>query len=188
MARSCEAITTINSYERATPLAGTGQAYSAVTVDNSANANYAYDGLLTTALKAGSNAYIKTMADRRRRYRYGHSTASGRGSVSEIDTMFQTMWDTYRTQPTVLYVNSQELKNITTKVLSNSLRAAAAVLRASWPGKRSRLPDHRIGRRRVLLQPVRDRRRPAHPHPHPPTRPARHDHRMGRKLADPVPK
>jgi hypothetical protein len=124
-----EAITTINSYERATPLAGTGQAYSAVTVDNSANANYAYDGLLTTALKAGSNAYIKTMAD-------GVAgtgtvlTASGRGSVSEIDTMFQTMWDTYELSPTVLYVNSQELKNITTKVLSNS---SGPLLRYSEP-------------------------------------------------------
>src|SRR5262249_14235352 len=44
-------------------------------------------------------------------------TASGRGSVVEIDTMLQSMWDNYRVSPTVLYVNSQELKNITAKVL-----------------------------------------------------------------------
>jgi hypothetical protein len=34
--------------------------------------------------------------------------------------MFQVMWNTFELSPTVLYVNAQELKNITTKVLSNS--------------------------------------------------------------------
>ncbi len=118
-AERLEAITTINSYARTTALAGTGQLYSVVTADNSANATSAYDGLLTTALKAGSGAYVNVMPT-------GVAgtgstlTASGRGSVTEIDTMFQTMWDTFELSPTVLYVNSQELKNITTKVLSNA--------------------------------------------------------------------
>jgi hypothetical protein len=47
-------------------------------------------------------------------------TSSGRGSVTEIDQMLQTMWDTYQVSPSVLYVNSQELKNITNKVLSSA--------------------------------------------------------------------
>ena len=34
--------------------------------------------------------------------------------------MFQTMWKNYQLSPTVLYVNVQELKNITAKVLSNA--------------------------------------------------------------------
>ena len=46
-------------------------------------------------------------------------TASGRGSVNEIDDMLQAMWDSYQVSPTVLFVNSQELKNITNKVLSS---------------------------------------------------------------------
>lgn len=125
-----EAITTINSYERKTALVGTGQLYSAVTADNSANANYAFDGLLTTALKSGSNAYVNIMPTGTAGV--GSTlTASGRGSVSEIDTMFQTMWDTFELSPTVLYVNSQELKNITTKVLSNS---SGPLLRYDNPG------------------------------------------------------
>ena len=33
--------------------------------------------------------------------------------------MLQSMWDNYQVSPTVLFVNSQELKNITTKVLSS---------------------------------------------------------------------
>ena len=86
-AEKLEAITTINSVAFAAPLAGTGQPATAITADNSTNASYAYDGLLTTALRPGSNVYVKTMAS-------GTAgtgtplTASGRGSVSEIDVMF----------------------------------------------------------------------------------------------------
>src|ERR1700751_956616 len=114
-----QAITTINSLAVSAPLITGTQSQSAITADNSANSSYAYDGLLTTALKPGSNAYVSVMPT-------GTAgtgtplTASGRGSVVEIDTMFQKMWDNFQVSPTVLYVNSQELKNVTTKVLSNS--------------------------------------------------------------------
>jgi hypothetical protein len=114
-----QAITTINSATFSAPLTGGQQAVSAITADNSANASYAYDGLLTAALKAGSNAYVSILPT-------GSAgtgtplTASGRGSVNEIDTMFQQMWNVYQVSPTVLYVNVQELKNITAKVLSNA--------------------------------------------------------------------
>jgi len=114
-----QAITTINSLSFATALTGGQQAASAITTDNSANPSYAYDGLLTTALKAGSNAYVNILPT-------GTAgtgtplTASGRGSVNEIDTMLAQMWTSYQLSPTVLYVNVQELKNITAKVLSNA--------------------------------------------------------------------
>jgi hypothetical protein len=114
-----QAITTINSASFSAPLTGGQQAVSAITADNSANASYAFDGLLTSALKAGSNAYVSILPT-------GTSgtgtplTASGRGSVNEIDTMFQQMWNQYQVSPTVLYVNVQELKNITAKVLTNA--------------------------------------------------------------------
>ena len=84
---------------------------------------------MTTALKPGSNAYVNVMPT-------GTAgtgtplTASGRGSVVEIDTMFQKMWDNFQVSPTVLYVNSQELKNITAKVLSN---ASGPLLRYDSP-------------------------------------------------------
>ena len=55
-AEKLEAITTINSAAFAAPLAGTGSPHTAITADNSVNPSYAYDGLLTTALKSGSNA------------------------------------------------------------------------------------------------------------------------------------
>ena len=89
------AITTINSLAVAAPLSAGTQSQSVITADNSANPSYAYDGLLTTALKPGSNAYVNVMPT-------GTAgtgtplTASGRGSIVEIDTMFQKMWDNFQ--------------------------------------------------------------------------------------------
>ncbi|MCE9561894.1 MAG: hypothetical protein K8U57_07555 [Planctomycetes bacterium] len=114
-----EAITTINSVSFSKPLLGTGQAATAVTANNSANANLAFDGLLTQALNPSNLAYVNLLPT-------GTAgtgttlTASGRGTVVEIDNMLQSMWDNYRISPTVLYVNSQELKNMTNKCLSNT--------------------------------------------------------------------
>ena len=117
-AEKLEAITTINSATFAVPLLGTGQtAASVAATDKSANASLGFDGLLTTACLPGSGAYYKSLAT-------GTAgtgtalTASGRGTINEIDVMLQNMWDTYQVSPTVIYVNSQELKNITNKALA----------------------------------------------------------------------
>jgi hypothetical protein len=113
-----QALTCLNSVAISAPLVSGTQSVSGFTSDNSYNANLAYNGLLTTALGSGV-AYIDTLAT-------GTAgtgtflTASGRGSVNEIDQMFQTMWNNYELSPTVLYVNAQELKNITTLVLTNA--------------------------------------------------------------------
>jgi hypothetical protein len=117
-AETLQAITTINSATFAAPLAGSRQAATAVTADNSTN-SLAYNGLFTSAAVGGSGAYVNYLAT-------GTAgtgtalTASGRGSVNEIDVMMKTMWDTFQLSVDVLYVNSQELKNITTKVLTGA--------------------------------------------------------------------
>jgi hypothetical protein len=117
-AETLQAITTINSVTISAPLVAGTQAATQITQDNSYNANYSYNGLLTTAIASGT-AYFSSLAT-------GTAgtgtflTTSGRGSVNEIDAMFQTMWNNFELSPTVLYVNAQELKNITTKVLSNA--------------------------------------------------------------------
>ncbi len=118
-AAKLEAITTINSLDWSTPLAGTGQLFSAVAADCSRNANYAFDGLLTTAFTSGGIAYTKVMAT-------GVSgtgtplTAGGRRNVTEIDVMLKAMWDNSRLSPTVIFVNSQEMQNITNKVMNSN--------------------------------------------------------------------
>ena len=112
-----QAITTINSYVQSVPLV-TRQNASAVTADCSTNST-AFDGLMTTAMKAGNNAYVNTLPT-------GTAgvgtalTASGRGSINEIDQMLLTMWQTFQVTPSVLWFNAQELRNVTTKVLSSS--------------------------------------------------------------------
>lgn len=108
-----QAITTVNSASFAAPLATGTQAATAITADNSKNANTAFDGLLTTALNPANGAYVKDLKG-------ATLTGSGRGTVDEIDVMLQYMWDNYRLGPTKIYVSSQEQKNITTKVLNGT--------------------------------------------------------------------
>jgi len=66
---------------------------------------------------SGTGAYVRTLAT-------GTAgtgtvlTSSGRGTINEIDDMLQAMWDTNQVSPDVIYVSSQELKNITNKALA----------------------------------------------------------------------
>jgi hypothetical protein len=46
-------------------------------------------------------------------------TASGRGSIVEIDVMLETMWDNYRISPEEIYVSGQELRNIIDKTMTD---------------------------------------------------------------------
>ncbi len=122
-AEKLEAVTTLNSIVFSAPLAGTGQLASALTAaDYSQNSTYAFDGLLSTGFKAGSGAYIKTLAT-------GTPgtgtvlTASGRGSCVEIDTMLQAMWDQSQVSPSVIFANSQQIKDLTTKCLTGASSA-----------------------------------------------------------------
>lgn len=123
-----QAVTTIPSIAISAPLTTGTQNASAITADNSTN-SLGFDGLLTTAMKPANGAYYVQMP-------VGTAgtgtplTASGRGSVNEIDTMLKSMWDQFQLSATVLYVNSQELKNITTKVLTN---ASGPLLRYDLP-------------------------------------------------------
>ena len=110
-------ITTLNSTVFSAPLTTGTQAATNVTADCSTN-SLGFDGLLTTALKPGSGAYVNTLATGT----VGTGTvltASGKGSVNEIDQMLQTMWDSAQVSPTVLWVNSQQQKDITTRCLSS---------------------------------------------------------------------
>src|SRR5579863_7410114 len=114
-----QAITTINSVAISAPLTGGQQAASAISGDFSRNSTLAFDGLLTIGFNPANSAYVQALAS-------GTAgtgsflTASGRGSVVEIDTMLMDMWNAYRLSPTVLYVNAQEQKNITNKCLTNA--------------------------------------------------------------------
>ena len=114
-----QAITYINSATFSAPLTAGRQAVSAVTADNSRNSTLAFDGLLTIAFNPANGALVTSLPT-------GTAgtgtplTGSGRGSVNEIDVQLQALWDNFRLSPTVIYVNSQEQRNITQKCLTNS--------------------------------------------------------------------
>jgi hypothetical protein len=117
-----QSITTINSVEFTAPVVTTGtQLVTAVTGNNSTN-TLAFDGLLYQAFNPTSGAYIQSQAT-------GTAgtgtplTASGRGSIDEIDDMLVTMWNNNQLSPTVIYCNAQEIKNISNKVLSGGTNA-----------------------------------------------------------------
>lgn len=125
-AETLQTITSINSASFSAPLSTGNQAATAITANCSNNNGIAFDGLLTTAfINAGTNAYVATMPT-------GTAgtgtpmTSSGSGSIVEIDNMLKGMWDQYRISPTVMYVNSQQLKDMTAKVLNG---ASAPLLR-----------------------------------------------------------
>ena len=114
-----QAITPLNSATFAAPLLSGQQPASAITSDNSRNVGLAFDGLLTEGFNPATPSYVQALAT-------GAAgagtalTASGRGSVIEIDNMLMAMWNNYRISPTVIYVNTQEQRNITAKCLSNA--------------------------------------------------------------------
>lgn len=113
---SLQAITTVNCAYFSAPLASGRQAATTVTSDSSTNSALAFNGFLTNAFQGGSITVQATGTN-------GVGTpltSSGRGSIVEIDTMLENMWNNYRLGPTVMFVNSQEQKNITNKVLSNA--------------------------------------------------------------------
>jgi hypothetical protein len=127
-----EAITTTNSVSFSVPLTGgTRQAATLITADYSANPGLAYDGLLTAALNPANTAYVKIMATA------ATLTSSGAGSVKEIDSMLQSMWDQYQLSPTVMYVNSQQQKDITAKVMNT---AGGSLLRYGADAQKSGQP------------------------------------------------
>jgi hypothetical protein len=127
-----QSITTVNSVVFTNTLSTTGQAFSAVTTDSSTNGT-AFDGLLTTAWITANGAYNAWQATGSGTIFATETsptngalgvgtglTASGSGGIKEIDDMLVSMWNTNRISATVIYVNAQELRNITAKVLTNA--------------------------------------------------------------------
>lgn len=119
------AITSTNSVLITAAAPGGGQLASAIVNGGADNSTCAldFDGLITQAVKAGSNAYVAVMPT-------GTAgigtplTADGAGGVVELDTALKSLWDNYRLSPDVILVNSQEQKNISAKVLQGGTTAA----------------------------------------------------------------
>lgn len=117
------AITTINSVLIAATATGT-QNISAVSGTDYSQNSLVFDGILTFTSKGATNGgYRKVMAT-------GTPgtgtplTADGTGGIVEIDVALQAFWDNYRLSPDTIWVNSQEQKNISLKVLAGAANGA----------------------------------------------------------------
>lgn len=118
-AETLQAITNVANVAFTAPLATGRQPVSAITADNSANAALAFDGLLSYAFNPANSAIAVVQPQGANGVATG-LTSSGRGSINEIDNVLEQMWDQFNLGPTVIYVNSQEQRNIANKVLSNT--------------------------------------------------------------------
>lgn len=116
------AITTTNSVLITAAATGTQNISAMPAADYSQN-SLSFDGLLSQIFASGSGAYIATMPT-------GTPgtgtplTSDGAGGIVEIDAALKAFWDNYRLSPTDIYVNAQELGNITKKTLSGSSASA----------------------------------------------------------------
>lgn len=112
-----QGVTTINSYRTTTTPTTSGQSAALITADNSQN-TLAYDGLLYNAFLPANGAYVVSLAT-------GTPgtgtplTASGAGTVTQIDEMLYNMWNAHQTSPTVLYMNAQQIRDVAVKCLSS---------------------------------------------------------------------
>ncbi|OQW33980.1 MAG: hypothetical protein A4E20_12185 [Nitrospira sp. SG-bin2] len=115
-----QTVTSINSVTL-TSLVGTGQLASAIpggAADRSTSA-VDFDGLLVQAFKPGSNATI--IAQPTGVAGTGTPlTADGAGGIVEFEQLFVNMYNRYRLSPSVIMVSSQELINISKKVIQGS--------------------------------------------------------------------
>jgi hypothetical protein len=100
--------------------AGTQLASALPTADNSVN-NLVFDGLLTQAMKAGSNAYYKSLD--------GNTlTADGAGGIVEIDNALKSFWDGYKLTPDTIWLSSDLALVISRKILSGQANGAFRIV------------------------------------------------------------
>jgi hypothetical protein len=105
----------ITSYSVATHKSS---AITGVASDNSKNL-YGFDGLLSIAAQYGTNnAYFAALAKGTDGTGTPFSSADSDGVIPEIDTCNRNRWDNYRLGFDAWYVNAQEGRNISKKILS----------------------------------------------------------------------
>ncbi len=109
--------TPVTTTQKLSTLAATDYSVNDGTTGGGAQQVTGFDGFLTQALNASQlatpNAYYKELAG-------ATLTASGAGSIVEIDTALAYAWNNFRITYDEIWVNAQELKNITAKCLSNA--------------------------------------------------------------------
>ena len=105
--------TTANTVLTAASASGAQAAAGNFASDYSKNP-YVFDGLFSLIQASSSGAYVNQFSNG------ATLTADGVGGIIEIDTALQSFWDNYRLSPDAMWMSSQEVKNVTKKVLGGS--------------------------------------------------------------------
>lgn len=120
-AETLGALTTVNKLV-ATTNAGVGtQTAASLPASDSSTNNLVFDGLLTQAMKAGSNAYYHSLD--------GVSlTADGAGGIVEIDAALKSFWDNYKLTPDTVWLSSDAALQISQKILAGNANGAYRIV------------------------------------------------------------
>lgn len=83
-----------------------------------------FDGFITqtinNAILDPANAYYRNMSVTLSSASNNKLTSNGTGGIEEIDAMLTSLWENFKVTVDEIWVNAQELKNITAGVLSNA--------------------------------------------------------------------
>jgi len=125
-----QAVTTVNNaIFGTTALNVASQLFSALVDTDYSQDTSVYDGVLTQILKPGtgkmSGAVSVTAAAGAK------LTSNGAGGIAEFDTIFQTMWESFRVGPDIIYLNARHVKDINKLVISGG---AAPLYRFNMDG------------------------------------------------------
>lgn len=114
-------ITTVNKAVITTAAGAGTQAYSTLpSSDNSTN-NLVFDGLLTQAMKSGSNAYYRSLDG-------AALSTDNAGGIVEIDVALKSFWDNYRLTPDTIWVSSDQALAISQKILATNSSGAYRIV------------------------------------------------------------
>lgn len=114
-------ITTVNAATLTTDAGAGTQLASALPASDSSTNNLVFDGLLTQAMKAGSNAYYRSLDG-------VALTTDNAGGVVEIDVALKSFWDNYRLTPDTIWVSSDQALSISRKILQSSVTGAYRIV------------------------------------------------------------
>ncbi|USN16570.1 hypothetical protein POLEWNIK_00440 [Brevundimonas phage vB_BpoS-Polewnik] len=104
-----------------TPTGAGTQTYSSLpSTDNSVN-NLVFDGLLTQAMKPGSNAYWKDLGG-------APLSTDGAGGIVQFDAALKDRWDNYRLSFDTIWVSSAEALSISQLILQGNANGAYRIV------------------------------------------------------------